>query len=499
MPAEELKYFITYTYSDSEFVIQLVKELRAAGANLWLDQLDILGGEHWDRAVEKALKSCKGMIAVLSPEAVASNNVMDEVSYALDEGKVVVPVLLRCCDVPLRLRRVHYVDFTTGYEKGFADLLRALHIEQPARPPGDSVPAAPAGHLEEPSEEISTMPESGPKDDRPPETPVRKHIGKLPLRGGESTPGEAFDDSKPTARENRKTATRLRTAEVIGAICIVMLVAFVSIKLFAKKEKEENNWQPRPGDTKTNSIRMNLVYIPAGSFMMGSTSTVEELVRDYRSPANLFRREFPRHEVNISRSFWMSQTEVTQAQYRDVMKAEPWLGKESVEESPDNPAVCVTWDDAAEFCRKLGGKEGRKYRLPTEAEWEYACRAGTTTRYSFGNNDSYLGEYAWFNQNTNSEDAKYPVHPVAKKKPNKWGLYDMHGNVWEWCSDWYKQDYYTQSPQNDPPGPPSGTCRAIRGGSAGLFPTHARCSFRDSRDPTSPIFSVGFRVVCTEP
>lgn len=135
MPIDETRYFFSYARNDTDFVLKLAKELRAAGANLWLDQLDIVGGQRWDRAVEKALATCRSMIVVLSPESVASNNVMDEVSYALEENKLVVPVLYKACDVPFRLRRVQRIDFTTNYDAGFAHLLRALGIEQPTASP----------------------------------------------------------------------------------------------------------------------------------------------------------------------------------------------------------------------------------------------------------------------------------------------------------------------------------------------------------------------------
>lgn len=133
----KLKHFFSYARKDTEFVLKLATELRTVGVDLWLDQLDILGGQHWDRAVEDALESCEGMIAVLSPESLASNNVMDEVSYALEQRKLVVPIMLRPCDIPFRLRRVQYVDFSTDYDLGFRQLLRALRIEQ------QSVVAAP--------------------------------------------------------------------------------------------------------------------------------------------------------------------------------------------------------------------------------------------------------------------------------------------------------------------------------------------------------------------
>lgn len=129
MSMEEFDYFFSYSRDDSEFVLKLAKHLRSIGANLWLDQLDILGGQHWDSTVENALKNCKGMIAVLSPAGVESKNVMDEVSYALEEGKLVVPVLLHTCEIPFRLRRVQHIDFTGDYDTGFSQLLKALRIE----------------------------------------------------------------------------------------------------------------------------------------------------------------------------------------------------------------------------------------------------------------------------------------------------------------------------------------------------------------------------------
>ena len=128
---KEFKYFFSYARADTEFVLKLAKKLRAAGVNLWLDQLDILGGQHWDRAVEEALENCQGVIVVLSPDSLASNNVMDEVSYVLEERKLVVPVLFRPCNIPFRLRRVQHIDFKTDYNTGFSQLLRALRMEQP--------------------------------------------------------------------------------------------------------------------------------------------------------------------------------------------------------------------------------------------------------------------------------------------------------------------------------------------------------------------------------
>jgi formylglycine-generating enzyme required for sulfatase activity len=238
---------------------------------------------------------------------------------------------------------------------------------------------------------------------------------------------------------------------------------------------------------------INLVYIPAGIFMMGSSDSAAQLAEEYEKKEKDFANEFPQHEVRISKGFWMSQTEVTQGQYMSVMNARPWSGKAYVQEDPNNPAVYVSWDDAVEFCRRLSLKEGRTYRLPTEAEWEYACRAGTATRFGFGSSESSLGDYAWFDGNADKVGRDY-AHQAGQKKPNLWNLYDMHGNVFEWCSDYYDEKYYSNSPSVDPIGPSTGTSHSLRGGSWDSSGNYLRSSYR-SDYPVNSGLLVGFRVV----
>ena len=176
--------------------------------------------------------------------------------------------------------------------------------------------------------------------------------------------------------------------------------------------------------------------------------------------------------------------EVTQEQYEKVMGNNPSRFKGS-----RNPVEKVRWNDAVAFCRKLSDQEGVEYRLPTEAEWEYACRAGTTTRYSFGDDKSQLGKYAWFGGNSGGE-----THPVGQKLPNIWGLYDMHGDVYEWCQDWYGR-YERGRVISDPTGPASGKLRVLRGGAFAGRPLYVRSANRGDDLPVYRAF--GFRLART--
>ena len=238
----------------------------------------------------------------------------------------------------------------------------------------------------------------------------------------------------------------------------------------------------------TNSIGMELIEIPAGTFTMGSP--------EGEKGHNIFLEA--QVLVTLTKSFGLGKTEVTQGQWKEVMGTEPWEGQEDVQADKDCPATYVSWEDAVEFCdlltdleRKAGKMSTkRSYRLPTEAEWEYACRAGTKTTFSFGDDEKQLGQYAWFEGNAELAGEKY-AHAVGTKKPNPWGLHDMHGNVWEWCSDWYDRKLLGGT---DPVGPRGGSLRVLRGGSWWLFPDGCRSANRGSNDPSSRNGGLGFRV-----
>jgi len=284
----------------------------------------------------------------------------------------------------------------------------------------------------------------------------------------------------------------------------MLLLAFVGCNSKADKTDENhlesNVIQPSRGDTLMNSLGIELVYIPAGEFMMGSRETPEEVVNTEGGQVEWYRHEHPIHNVIISRGFYMGMTEITQGQYQAVMNETP-----SKYTGDNLPVENVTWKDAVRFCEKLSQIEKRTYRLPTEAEWEYACRAETDTRFTFG--DEYDAVHHFMNycdqsntcgywwQDKEHDDGFDRTSPVKSFKSNTFGLYDVHGNVWEYCSDWYHQDYYTNSATIDPKGPLSGQYRVLRGGSWHDGPAYCRAAFRNRNEPDYTCDDNGFRIV----
>ena len=242
----------------------------------------------------------------------------------------------------------------------------------------------------------------------------------------------------------------------------------------------------------SNGVTMKLVRIRAGRFWMGSHESETGRYSDEGS------WHTPQREVMLTMPFYMGITEVTRAQWQAVMNTKPWQGLPCAKGGADTPACYISWNDAMAFCRTLSKETGCTVRLPTEAEWEYACRAGTTTAYSFGDDASTLGDHAWYHDNANSKKGENHAHPVGTKKPNAWGLYDMHGNVWEWCVDLYS-DSYSYVPDRDPDGPVTRPWkqkyRVLRGGSWLDDPDRCRAANRLKDLPGYRFRINGFRVV----
>jgi len=242
--------------------------------------------------------------------------------------------------------------------------------------------------------------------------------------------------------------------------------------------------QHRPGELVIDlggGVKMEFVPIQPGSFLMGSDNGEPD--------------EKPVHKVTITKPFHMGKYEVTQEQWKAVMGTDAFNRSS---QSARCPADCVSWEECQAFCQRLAEKApGHTFRLPTEAEWEYACRAGSTGDYCFGDEAARLPDYAWCPLRSG-----YHTHPVGEKKPNAWGLYDMHGNVWEWCADW--KGSYSDGEQTDPTGPAQGGVRVVRGGSCCSRPALCRSAYRDDAPPVRGHggagivvnTNIGLRVVC---
>jgi formylglycine-generating enzyme required for sulfatase activity len=231
----------------------------------------------------------------------------------------------------------------------------------------------------------------------------------------------------------------------------------------------------------TNSLGMRLKYIPRGTFRMGSPETDKKADSDERK----------QHPVKITRPFYMAIHTVTVEQFRQFVKEAKYKWKDDGQRADHHPIVNVSWHDAIEFCKWLSRKEGRAYDLPTEAEWEYSCRAGTQTAYYFGDDAGKLSDYAWYDKNAGSG-----THEVGLKKPNAWGLFDMHGNVWQWCAD-SQRAYPSEEIKNDIKDPFSdlNDSRVLRGGSWIDSARGCRAACRDGGEPGYCGVNFGFRVV----
>ncbi len=231
----------------------------------------------------------------------------------------------------------------------------------------------------------------------------------------------------------------------------------------------------------TNSIKMEFSLIPPGEFVMGALPTDKDANDD----------ESPIHKVRITKSFYISKFLTTQGNWKSIMNNNPSFFKKL---GDDNPIERVSWYLIQDFIKRLNEKEKLKpkegYRLPTEAEWEYVCKAGSSTKYYHSNKSDLLEEYAWFSYTSNRS-----TQVVGTKKPNAFGIYDMLGNVREWCHDWYDPKYYQKSPVNDPQGPAKGEFKTMRGGSWYCVPRLTRTTQRYHHIPSSKSFLIGFRLV----
>ena len=327
-----------------------------------------------------------------------------------------------------------------------------------------------------------------------------------------ASPGTTSPPASEPGKPRPPTGTRLSSGRLkwvaAAVLLLVLLLAIVLVSSWGPSDKNRSAGggpspatgpgpaggedpgppngsaaDPGPGgpdiaasQTETNSLGMTLVLLKPGTFQMGSGPTDK----------GRLAAEGPRHKVTLTRAFYLAAHEVTNAQHEAAFPKHKELRPAGA--GDDHPVVNVSWKEALAFCAWLNKKDGKTYRLPTEAEWEYACRAGTETAYCWG--DDFDPKKA-----NSGKDATLAA--VGKFPANPAGLYDMHGNAWEWCDDWYLDTYYEASPPKDPAGPKSGDKKILRGGSAGLGPNLSRAAFRYRATPETRHELFGFRV-CRE-
>ena len=483
--------FISYSQRDKPTADAAHGALESAGIRCWIAPRDVPRGMSRPDAIVGAISQSRVMVVVFSSHAADSDEVQHEVVHAFQS--LIVIVLLRIEDVrpsgtvSYCVSRPYWLDAITPplteHLGTLTEMITALlpRTSENQRKPNN------AAHESNP-----TLPSERPVLVRARRTRPSKWIIGLAgsvlvmialavalsvTRGNHdraswtllgNSAAEIASSGPSNSRKSSPTSTKPATHDS-------------NPPLPSNKAGEPSTVKPRLAAEEpksiTNSIGMKLVLIPAGEFMMGSPNLDSVACGD----------EKPRHRVRITRPFYLGMHEVTQAQYQAVMGANPSHfcanggGRDKVngESTAQHPVERVSWLDGVTFCNKLSEKEGRRafyevdgekvsvpdwncagYRLPTEAEWEYACRANSATRYSFGDAAASLGGFGWFESNSENK-----THPVGKKRSNGFGLFDMHGNVWEWCWDGYGEYSNMDSPIEDPAGIEIAGVRVDRGGS----------------------------------
>ncbi len=366
---------------------------------------------------------------------------------------------------------------------------------------------------------------------------------EIAARGAAAEAGGQFAGEKPLIASNRTSTFGNGLIALASAVAVQDRPALLSAPFDETAAKTAQRWWADglklPVDP-TNSIGMKLVVIPAGQFYMGSTLQQIDQIRraDPAFRKDWEREEQPQHHVQISRPFLLGACEVTRGQFREFVRnaryvtdaqrdgkggmgfdaatsefrQDPHFNWENTgfPQTDDQPVVNVSWNDAVAFCQWLSRKEKIAYRLPSEAEWEYACRGGSTSLYYYGDDPEGLVTVANVADATardkftawtgvSGRDGHVFTAPVGSFQPNPFGLFDMHGNVWEWCRDWFGENYYAKSPEKDPAGPPHGTVRVFRGGSWYDAASLCRSAFRYWDVPSYRDYFLGFRVAADLP
>lgn len=485
--SDEIRIFISYAREDQPRVQELYDLLVDAGYHPWLDREHLHPGQRWESIIKSALNKSHFVLVCLSATSINKRGFLQkEIKQALEQAQEkleddvwLIPARLDDCDVPDALADIQWVDLFD--HDGLQQLLAAMEyqLKKERIPPPSALPAQakiksePATPLPiEPQEQMQEKFQAPPAKLTEPKREIPKP--KLP-------PPQLTESKLTVVPPLQIPLLRVLSTKVRVGIASVILAtgAWLGYGVWRDSNRgDPPDNKPSPPIQQTNDltidlangVKIEMVKLDGGEFTMGGDQ---------------YDNEKPRHQVRIS-PFAIARYEVTQAQWIAVMDG----NNPSSNKGDSLPVENVSWDDVQRFLKKAGNG----FRLPTEAEWEYAARANSTTAYNFGDSESQLGEYAWFYSNSGNK-----THPVGEKKPNQFGLYDMHGNVWEWCSDWYSGDYYqtckSQGVITDPQGPNAGVDRVVRGGSWHYGAVVCRSASRVGLAPGGRDGNLGFRLV----
>jgi formylglycine-generating enzyme required for sulfatase activity len=448
---DEVRIFISYAREDETRVKLLYQQLADAGFQPWLDREHIIPGMKWEPVIKKALKQSDFVLVCLSANSINKRGFLQrEIKQALEQAEeklehdvYLIPARLDDCEVPDALSEIQWVDLFE--DDGWPLLLKAIEYGLKQRGKTMPKPFSYAARTE------TAAPLPLPSDSSPKKIPADLRLVTVTLpepklysdehvtviNFGEGIQGKSVEQWRAAAGHTAKDPRLVSTHQSFT----------------------EN----------LNGVPLEIIFVPGGAFKMGSPEAID------------YYYERPSHDVTVS-GFYIGKYPITQAQWKAAMGNNPSYFKGDLA----LPVEHVSWNDAKQFCEKLSKITGKKYRLPSEAEWEYSCRAGTVEDYA-----GDLDAMAWYRDNSGSR-----IHPVGQKQPNAFGLYDMHGNIWEWCEDVWHDNYYG-APTDGSAWLSGGdsTNRVVRGGSWYYDGVGCRSAYRGFNPPIARISIIGFRIV----
>ncbi len=479
------KFFISYSSQNRDKVKGLVDDIKCLGHDVWFDE-ELAGGQEWWDEILERIREYEYFIFAVSPEAQDSIACNKELNYAFDLNKKPLPILvtdgISIKQLPPALSKKHVVNYIKGDKKAVLDLSKAIYslpAPKPLPEPLPEPPELPLSNLGKIAEEIATS------------DTLNNEKQKSLLFDLE----EALGENSETDEIRKLIVQFSKRKDLLANIGKKLDKLLKSLKMAPLDQRSESTKIKSTRKSQVQEIE-DMALIKGGSFDMGDIFGDGE------------EDEKPVHEVYVD-DFYLGKYPVTVGEYREFVNS---TGYETEAERSDefsddgeywdnpafaqtdkHPVVYISWNDAEEFVKWKRNKTGLEYRLPTEAELEYAARSGgLKEKWSGIDHEGYLGAYAWYEKNSGDK-----THSVGQKKPNKLGLYDMSGNVMEWCSDWYGENYYKKNPKENPKGPSSGESKVLRGGSWHGSSIRCRCAFRGYDGPGNGDDDVGFRCART--